>query len=372
MSKSIYFPGLNGLRAIAALAVVISHTTQSLGDFGLNPYILGKTYEGTPLGLDLAGYGVSIFFSLSGFLITYLLLTEKNEGTINIRNFYFRRILRIWPLYYLYILIAILTSLAFGKQLIYESLFFYIFLSANIPLLLNTSLPFLFHYWSLGVEEQFYLFWPWLTRIKTKLLLKISILMFVSLICLKLVLKIIDIRYGFHIPYLALHVTRFHCMLIGAIAAIYFFNKNELFIKYTTLLPIQLICWSIILITAFNQFQFFSVIDNEIISIVTVGLIMGQIIPKKKLLDLENKVLDFLGKISYGIYVFHPIIIFYMSKLIGNSFNNSFLSYLIIYLLISGATISVAYLSYTYYEKRFLKKKLKFSTVISLNSKQPA
>src|SRR5271155_5691395 len=102
MKQAVYFSGLNGLRAIAALSVVFSHTTTSLNQFGLNPFIYGKFPDGTTKTTLLAAFGVTIFFALSGFLITYLLLEEKKTKEINIKNFYIRRILRIWPLYYLY------------------------------------------------------------------------------------------------------------------------------------------------------------------------------------------------------------------------------------------------------------------------------
>src|SRR5690606_24795997 len=104
----IYLPGLNGIRAIAAFAVVISHTNGRLGEFGLSklPY------------WDLAGFGVTIFFTLSGFLITYLLLKERAKtGTIKVRKFYVRRLLRIWPLYYFYLflILAIVGFSALGN-----------------------------------------------------------------------------------------------------------------------------------------------------------------------------------------------------------------------------------------------------------------
>ena len=106
----IHFRGLNGLRAIAAIALVISHTTLDLDKFRLIATIFGSDSAGKPKGLLLASYGVSIFFALSGFLITYLLLQEK-KGTqiINIKHFYIRRALRIWPLYYLYILLCFIV-----------------------------------------------------------------------------------------------------------------------------------------------------------------------------------------------------------------------------------------------------------------------
>src|SRR4051812_16240676 len=102
MKKVLHFSGLNGLRAIAAIAVVFAHTTTGLYSFGLDCFIFGKYPDGNPKSTLLAGFGVSIFFALSGFLITYLLLEEKRQKEINIKNFYIRRILRIWPLYYLY------------------------------------------------------------------------------------------------------------------------------------------------------------------------------------------------------------------------------------------------------------------------------
>lgn len=86
--------GLNGIRAIAAISVLISHMNESLSFFGLSNL----------QGLDLAGFGVTMFFALSGYLITYLLLLEKRDyARINVGQFYIRRILRIWPLYYFFL-----------------------------------------------------------------------------------------------------------------------------------------------------------------------------------------------------------------------------------------------------------------------------
>lgn len=110
----IYLPGLNGIRAIAALAVVVSHTTLALGEFNLNSAIFGRDKAGNPLGLLLAGHAVTIFFVLSGFLITFLTLKEKEQtGSLNTKKFYFRRILRIWPLYYAYLIISLILIYIF-------------------------------------------------------------------------------------------------------------------------------------------------------------------------------------------------------------------------------------------------------------------
>ncbi|MFM7901642.1 MAG: efflux RND transporter periplasmic adaptor subunit, partial [Bacteroidota bacterium] len=121
-----------------------------------------------------------MFFALSGFLITYLLLEEKKKGEVNIRNFYIRRILRIWPLYYLFVALTLITTFFFDVSFEYKSILFYIFLLANIPFIFGGHIPFLSHFWSLGVEEQFYSFWPWVVK-KSKSILKITVIICVAL-----------------------------------------------------------------------------------------------------------------------------------------------------------------------------------------------
>jgi peptidoglycan/LPS O-acetylase OafA/YrhL len=87
MKSPIYLNELNGIRAIAALAVLISHVTKSIGLFGLNPFFIGTNLDGAPKGLDLAGFRVSMFFVLSGFLITYLSWEENKRQPIDIKKF---------------------------------------------------------------------------------------------------------------------------------------------------------------------------------------------------------------------------------------------------------------------------------------------
>src|ERR1700741_1236659 len=95
--QKIYFPNLNGLRFIAAFLVIIHHIEQIKSILHL-PNYLGRI----PCISKIGKFGVVLFFVLSGFLITYLLLTEENTfKKISVRQFYMRRILRIWPLYFL-------------------------------------------------------------------------------------------------------------------------------------------------------------------------------------------------------------------------------------------------------------------------------
>lgn len=103
MNRVKYFPGLDPLRFFAALMILLVHVDLVKSFFNL------ETTTTTPffMRMDFGGTGVNFFFVLSGFLITYLLLCEKDKHTtISLKKFYMRRILRIWPLYYLILLIG--------------------------------------------------------------------------------------------------------------------------------------------------------------------------------------------------------------------------------------------------------------------------
>jgi peptidoglycan/LPS O-acetylase OafA/YrhL len=367
LKNTIHFSGLNGLRAIAALAVLFSHTTHALTDFGLDSFLFGKYPDGNPKTTLLAGFGVSIFFALSGFLITFLLLEEKKTGDIAVRKFYIRRVLRIWPLYYLYLGLCVLTFLLLGLPFEKGSLFFYTFLMANVPFVFGGALPLLEHYWSLGVEEQFYSFWPWVVRTRKSLLL-ITVVLCLALLGLKFFFRFWDIRVNggeMGWPYMLLHVTRFHCMLMGAIGAILFSQRNKLFLWLTDNFVTQAIAWLVILLAAVNKFHVASFLDNEVIAVVTVFLIIGQIRKDHRLINLEIPVFDFVGKISYGIYVIHPLVIFYLAKMISFPDKASYLQYGAVYVIVFAVTLFISYLSYRFFEKRFLVLKEKYVVVQS-------
>lgn len=363
----IYLPGLNGIRAIASIAVVISHITLSLNDFGLNRFIFGAYSDGFPRSLDLAGYGVSMFFALSGFLITYLLWKEKEKQPIQIKKFYYRRILRIWPLYYVYLLCCVVVYFVFKIDFDKDLLPYYVFYGANIPYILETPLPLLIHFWSLGVEEQFYIFWPWINRLKKKKIMLFSFAVIVILIGLKTYLHIFNPNT---ILESIIHITRFHCMLIGALAAMLFIEKNALFIKFMSSIYTQIFAWLVFFIAAINKFHIASFLDQEFITFFTVVIIIGQI-SNRGIIKLETRVLDFLGKISYGVYVIHPLLIFLFSKVLKNLTDIEYVKYIIVYVIILISTILLSYISYRYLETPFLRYKIKkYAVIQSSNSKE--
>jgi peptidoglycan/LPS O-acetylase OafA/YrhL len=231
---------------------------------------------------------------------------------------------------------------------------------------LNISIPLVAHYWSLGVEEQFYLFFPWLVK-------KISRLPIVF-VGGAVLLTAIKIAFRFWdptgLPFRILDVTRFQCMLIGAAGAWFYYAGNARFTKLTTNKVVQAASWGCLALITLNSFNVASILDQELVSGVTVCIIMGQV-TNRNWFSLERPIFDFLGTISYGIYVIHPLIIFVLARCFVWDMPK-FVEYLVIYASAVGTTVAVAYLSYRFFEKPFLKQKNRFSTVRSQPSSEMA
>src|SRR5215510_7923630 len=185
-AERVFFPNLNGLRFIAALMVIIHHVEQYKSIYGLP-----NNFSSTTIQI-FGELGVVLFFVLSGFLITYLLLEEERQtNTIVIRNFYVRRILRIWPLYFLIVILALavfpnipLFILPdYDRAKVYSHLagkiFLYLFFLPNLVSPLFGIVPYASLTWSIGTEEQFYLTWPALLKnIKKYRLLLMFVIVF--------------------------------------------------------------------------------------------------------------------------------------------------------------------------------------------------
>jgi peptidoglycan/LPS O-acetylase OafA/YrhL len=364
MEKGLYFKGLNGIRAIAALAVVISHINNRLDYFFLPKLPL----------LDLANFGVTIFFTLSGFLITYLLLEEKEKtGTIALKKFYWRRILRIWPLYFLYLIIVVVFN---DPLQLNWSILFFVFMIPNFRNSFkdtiniypgNHNLTYMIgHYWSLGVEEQFYLFWPVLVR-KLKSIFVFALLFPLFFIFFKLILKITHAPNGVITFF---HYTRLGCLVIGGLGAFLVKHNYNKIITYFTNPLIEVFCWMFLLLILFNQFHIASLLDHEIVAVITLGIIINQIKKSNPIVNLEKQSFDFLGKISFGLYVYNPLVIYITSLLINSiEIDNLVIKYVLIYALSLALLILVAYCSYHFFEKRFLKLKNRYTVIQSHASK---
>ncbi|WP_460613975.1 acyltransferase family protein [Hymenobacter seoulensis] len=363
MSKPLHLTGLNGIRAIAALGVVVSHTTHELPAFNIDATVLGSYSK----GLTLAGFGVSMFFCLSGFLITYLLLKEKEEThTVQFKKFYVRRALRIWPLYYLFFVACCAYYLSTEGSIPNASqLPFYILLAANVPFILGKVIPLVAHYWSLGVEEQFYLFWPFMAKLEKRTFLYMTIALAAVLVLAKVAIRFTNPHFDYSNSYRALHITRFHCMLFGAVASMWYNDNNKLFMLITQNIVTQLAAWFGLGLIILNKFHIASFVDNELVSLITIVLIIGQITKRNHIISLDNKFFDFIGKISYGIYVIHPLLIVLLAKLMMGLELDTYVKLLVAYGSVIGSTMLLAYLSYNYLEKPFLRIKHRYTVIHS-------
>lgn len=358
----VYYKGLNGIRAIAALSVIVSHLFEVMKE--VNPAFAFSS-------MDMANFGVTMFFALSGFLITSLLLLEQQQtGAVHIKAFYVRRILRIWPIYYLYIALCVISiPLLTGTSILQPSLGYYLAFGANIPFILGGGLTGISHMWSIGVEEQFYAFWPWLFRKVNNIATKLWIVVIV-LILLRVIGYVLLKQFDFPWVYRVVHVVRFDCMGIGGIAALLYHQKSK-WVQVLASVPAQLVSGTVLVLIALGKFRMWMLIEHQLVALLTVCIILANIVHTKPLLQLENPVFNVLGKISYGLYVYHPLIIIVtVAMLKGTSLSVAAMSWLLFAIALT-ASIVLSYLSYEYFEKPFLKWKTKFALVKSSNESQP-
>jgi len=161
-------PALDGLRGIAILAVFFYHYAGGVG-----AHTSSSAVRALGVVFALGWSGVDLFFVLSGFLITGILYDTQNDPQYY-RNFYARRVLRIFPIYYLLIAIYLCVGLFLGAHWKPAHFFFLVYMGYPAALIwpsLTTAVPSLAvtHLWSLSVEEQFYMAWPWLiARLRTR------------------------------------------------------------------------------------------------------------------------------------------------------------------------------------------------------------
>jgi peptidoglycan/LPS O-acetylase OafA/YrhL len=305
-------------------------------------------------------YAVTVFFTLSGFLITFLLLKEREKTEISVRKFYIRRMLRIWPLYFLYLIVVIVTIFLQTPEKLPGTLPYYLLFAANVPFILNSWLPHLSHYWSLGAEEQFYLFWPWVIK-KFKNTFNAILIFIILIFMLKVVAYFIALKYKTVIVTDTLDYTRFECMAMGGLGACFYLQKNKIFMWLTAHRITELVCWLYLCFTAANRHIRF--VNHDTVSVLTVCLIVNLNLNTKSIIKLDNRVFNFLGRISYGIYIIHPMVIYALRELLSKL--NLTPAWKLVLLLVTSLllTISLAWLLYRFFEKRFLLIKDRFSVI---------
>jgi len=348
--KIHYYKELDGVRALAVLMVMFFHFFQS-GE------IAQHTWQGLQKISIFGQTGVTLFFILSGFLITRILLATKNAGNY-FSSFYIRRTLRIFPLYYLYLLLFyFLFPSITGQSVVPFSLQVY-----NWVYLQDFAQTFKWkfsgpdHFWSLAVEEHFYLFWPFLIYFFDKRKIIISIFL---LIAVSFLVRIYLLSEQYEVYYFTF--SRMDDLALGSLLAILEVEKKLdssksgrfIFLFAGVLVP-TILMWTIFSGAHNTLIQ---VIKFNLISLVYFSLI-GCIISVKesswvKKLFKINPLL-YTGKISYGLYVYHPACFWLFSLFIKTNsiLFNFFGSFAFAYL--------TATLSYYLIEQKFLGMKKYF------------
>ncbi|MGI4952090.1 MAG: acyltransferase family protein [Janthinobacterium lividum] len=304
-----YLPQLDGLRGLAVILVLLAHASVTDDLVGAAPFwrlvqVLRTGYV-----------GVDLFFALSGFLITRLLLAERRRaGSINLRRFYVRRVLRIMPVYYISVLVV--GAIWPTGPMLRTSLLLYGF---------NYYLPFqptpypLEHVWSLAVEEQFYLIWPLLVGVLPLARMRLATLVAAPLLAVGsavLLASLVPDLLAGELIYTSLP-TRAFSLLLGSYVATREFEGAP--IRRGVAMPACLAGGAILLANVIGRavhlvppggwYWCGALVGFGVFAVGIVATAAAPDAPPRMVAALSWAPLRFVGRISYGLYLYHlPIL----------------------------------------------------------------
>ncbi len=367
--KHIHFPNLDALRGIAAGVVVLSHIELLKPNFNL------KTLRFNSLLTTGGSIAVTLFFVLSGFLITYLLMNEKEKKQkIFLKEFYIRRTLRLWPLFYLTLFICYIIVPKFFPSFSANAGWFSFFLNAlfltNLTYVIKLLPPLGTAVWSIGIEEQFYIFWPLVLK-KTKVhsLMKLLVGIIFAIYMLKAALVYFSSYNAFiHKMRILVNITRYDCLLVGAVGALLYkgciikIGRLQINYSFFTSFAAQLILYSLLFISILANSFYHVLIIHQWYSFLFMPMILNMAANEKSIVKIDNAILNYLGKISYSMYLLHMFVIAAILKFLIPYWQNKDLitQNVIIYSLVIFSTIIVSSGSYYLIEKPFFRLKEKF------------
>lgn len=375
--EKINFDQLDLFRFIAAFMVILAHAYEGWsGYFGVPGFMSNNDYKtlnvmGKYLNTAIFNFsfGVDIFFMISGFLITYILLAEKEEtGTISLKNFYVRRVLRIWPLYYFLILVTpfLIRWLGEAEPDYLSTILFY----NNFHAIQTEKWVYPFaHFWSICIEEHFYLFWPILILVTPK---KYLMTFFCSIIFLSILFRI---YIGIFVPTpffsLYLHTfCRMDVLAIGAIGAYLRFNgkltvfpdrKFRWMLYFLFIIMIfneSIVNWNTLFLVCFKKYFYCGV--------AALAMLNYQFNPEANRIFKGRNILFYLGKTSYGMYMYGNIVLLIVIKQIMWRFQIQNMYYF--FIIVTLVSLVVPVLSYEIFEKQFLKLKSRFQIIKTVDS----
>ena len=362
-----HFRGLDGLRGLAFLMVFAFHYAMSSHGGGLLTRGLLRATQGGWMGVDL-------FFVLSGFLITGILL-DTRDGPDYFRNFYARRSLRIFPLFYGVLLLLLLLTPVLHLHWRPGHAWYFLYLgnfAGAYDFTLNDVQPavHLTHLWSLAVEEQFYLIWPLVVlKVRSRRnLLRTAAGILLGSMALRLFLvhsfgtAALEWSYG-------LLPTHADGLIAGSVCAV-LFRKYDTGVLVRRSLPLLLVCGVLLgllfwHVGALNYHEArFAVLGYPLLATVCSCLLLRFAMPGHLLERLgSTATLRFFGRYSYGMYVFHNLFVLVTTPLLRGlqrATGSMMLGGAAYFTLILAITSVCAVLSFHFYEQRWLRLKRRF------------
>lgn len=336
MRRPDHLPALDGLRALAILMVLVFHWFQlapppaGVARFLWRASVAGQT-------------GVDLFFVLSGFLITRNLLAERHTERY-FRNFYGRRVLRIFPLYYAYLVVWLLATPITSKGAA-NAAWFLTYLQ-NVPLTFGWPLHGPTHFWSLAVEEHFYLVWPaLLLAFSARRIPRLAL----ALIAVAIASRLLLISGGFSEFYFTL--CRADSLAVGAAIA----GMEAEGVALERLRSGMMAAVAVATLVAVELFVPIAVkrsLTYTLVALVYASSIVWCVTQARATRVLTFRPLRFIGRISYGVYVLHPLIFDRVSALLGWGTAAAFAAFTL--------TIAAAAASFYCFERPFLRLKRHF------------
>lgn len=365
-----HIPSLDALRGIAVLAVLLYH-------FGSHTAPEGNIGRLTSTLIRLGGSGVDLFFVLSGFLITGILYDSKGRGRY-FRDFYVRRSLRIFPLYYLVLIGGLLVLPAVGVKLDagpgIDRPWLWVYGTNAVQ---ATRGAYVFgwfdHFWSLAVEEHFYLVWPLvIATLGRRAAMGVS----VGCVATALVSRWTLVASGDHA--IAAYVAtpcRLDALAVGAFLALAARGPGGISLLWRWATPNllasgALLAWLVTAKSDLGAMDRASLVLRFTLTSWFFGalLILAVVTPTGSGIGrcLNSRWLRFFGTYSYGLYIFHyPLIPLFLRSFPVESlqaqFGSSLVGTVAFLALCIGSTLAVALMSWHLWEKHFLKLKDRFA-----------
>ena len=294
--SDIHIKGLDGIRSLCALFVLWEHVSQKA--------LCGWTVESLPLP-ECSAY---VFFAISGFLAGY-----RIDGIKDVPSYYKKKATRFFPLYYSYLIVSILVFVAVGRseQILVPRLMWYLCLMPQIPFCSHTGILPLLHLWFIGSLVLFYGLFPIFTRIKSQKRVASAGIIAVVWLSFKLALRFFVGTDSF--LYWFVRVTGWDILFGGVWAGLLWKEENLFFRKLKDLTSVSIVVWILFICSGFYDNYIPAPVRADFLAALALVIIFTQQ-AESPLPNLGFKLFDWLGKISYEVYVIQFLVLILLAQ----------------------------------------------------------